>query len=77
MLNSTGAMTAAQKLNDADWHRQDLDGLSRGLLADGLGALVSALIGGGGVSAAGSSVSLTAAARATSRTIGYAVAAGF
>jgi xanthine permease XanP len=77
MLNSTGAMTAAQKLNDADWRRQDLDGLSRGLLADGLGALVSALIGGGGISAAGSSVSLTAAARATSRRIGYAVGVGF
>jgi xanthine permease XanP len=77
MLNSTGAMTAAQKLNDADWRRQDLDGLSRGLLADGLGALVSALIGGGGISAAGSSVSLTAAARATSRRIGYVVGVGF
>jgi NCS2 family nucleobase:cation symporter-2 len=76
-LNSIGAMTAAQRLNDADWHRQDLGGLSRGLLADGLGAIVSALIGGGGVSSGGSSVSLTAAARATSRTIGYAVAAGF
>jgi xanthine permease XanP len=77
VLNSTGAMTAAQKLNDADWHRQDLDGLSRGLFADGLGALVSALIGGGGISAAGASVSLTAAARATSRRIGYAVGVGF
>ncbi|HEY1856598.1 uracil-xanthine permease family protein [Acidocella sp.] len=76
-LNSMGAMTAAQKLNDADWHRQDLGGLSRGLLADGLGVVVSALIGGGGVSVSGSSVSLTAAARATSRTIGYAAAAGF
>lgn len=76
-LNSVGAMTAAQKLNDADWHRQDLDSLSRGLLADGLGTVVSALIGGGGVSASGSSVSLTAAARATSRRIGYAVAAAF
>jgi xanthine permease XanP len=76
-LNSVGAMTAAQRLNDADWHRQDLAGLSRGLLADGLGTIVSALIGGGGVSLSGSSVSLTAAARATSRTIGYAVAVGF
>jgi xanthine permease XanP len=77
MLNSTGAMTAAQRLNDADWRRQDLDGLSRGLFADGLGSLFSALIGGGGIAAAGSSVSLTAAARATSRRIGYAVAVGF
>jgi xanthine permease XanP len=76
-LNSVGAMTAAQRLNDADWHRQDLDGLSRGLLADGLGSVFSALIGGGGIAASASSVSLTAAARATSRRIGYAVAAGF
>ena len=76
-LNSTGAMTAAQKLNDADWRRQDLASLSRGLFADGLGCLVSALIGGGGIAAAGSSVSLTAAARATSRRIGYAAGVGF
>lgn len=76
-LNSVGALTAAQRLNDADWHRQDLDSLSRGLLADGLGTIVSAVIGGGGLASAGSSVSLTAAARATSRTIGYSVAVGF
>ena len=73
-LNSTGALTAAQKLNDADWNRQDLRGLSGGLLADGLGALISVLIGGG-ICASGSTVSLTAASRATSRTIGYAIAA--
>ncbi|MEA2791214.1 MAG: xanthine permease XanP, partial [Acetobacteraceae bacterium] len=75
-LNSIGALTAAQRLNDADWRRQDLDGLSRGLLADGLGTMVAALLGGAGVSASGSSVGLTSAARATSRAIGY-VAAGF
>ena len=76
-LNSTGALTAAQRLNDADWNRQDLDGLSRGLLADGLGTAISALLGGTGVALAGSSVSLSAAARATSRVIGYGTAAAF
>jgi NCS2 family nucleobase:cation symporter-2 len=75
-LNSTGALTAAQKLNDADWNRQDLRGLSGGLLADGLGAIISVLIGGGGICAAGSTVSLTAASRATSRTIGYVISVG-
>jgi NCS2 family nucleobase:cation symporter-2 len=77
LLNSIGALTAAQKLNDGNWNRQDLGSLSRGLLADGMAAAISALIGGGGIAMAGSSVSLTAAARATSRTIGYAVSAGF
>ena len=76
-LNSIGALTAAQKLNDADWNRQDLRGLSGGLVADGLAAVISGLIGGGGVCVSGSSVSLTAASRATSRTLGYAVAAAF
>lgn len=76
-LNGIGALTAAQRLNDADWRRQDLDGLSRGLLADGLGTMVSALLGGAGISASGSSVGLTAAARATSRVIGYVAAAFF
>jgi xanthine permease XanP len=75
-LNSIGALTAAQRLNDADWRRQDLTGMARGLLSDGLGTMVAALLGGAGVSASGSSVGLTAAARATSRAIGY-VAAGF
>jgi xanthine permease XanP len=75
-LNSIGALTAAQRLNNADWRRQDLDGLSRGLLADGLGTMIAALLGGAGVSASGSSVGLTSTARATSRSIGY-VAAGF
>jgi xanthine permease XanP len=76
-LNSTGALTAAQRLSDADWKRQDLDGLSRGLLADGLGTFLTALIGGSGLAASGSSVGLSANARATSAVIGYAVAAGF
>ena len=73
-LNSTGALTAAQRLNDADWKRQDYDGLSRGLLADGIGIIVAALIGSAGVAASGSSVGLTANARATSRVIGLAAA---
>lgn len=76
-LNSVGALTAAQRLHDADWHRQDLNGLSRGLLADGLGVMLSASLGGAGVCASGSSVSLTATARATSRIVGYGAAATF
>jgi NCS2 family nucleobase:cation symporter-2 len=76
-LNATGSITAAQRLADADWKRQDIDGLSRGLLADGLGTIVSALIGGGGVSVSGSAVGLTAAARATSRAIGSVASVGF
>jgi xanthine permease XanP len=76
-LNSIGALTAAQRLNDADWRRQDLEGLARGLLADGLGTMLSAILGGAGVSASGSSVGLTATARATSRAIGYVAAAVF
>ena len=73
-LNSIGALTAAQRLADRDWKRQDIDGLARGLFADSIGTIVSAAMGASGVSASGSSVSLTAAARATSRSIGYGVA---
>ena len=73
-LNSIGALTAAQRLADRDWKRQDIDGLSRGLLADSIGTILSAAIGASGVSSSGSSVGLTAAARATSRAIGYGVA---
>nr|WP_158747760.1 solute carrier family 23 protein [Acidisphaera sp. L21] len=76
-LNTIGALTAAQRLNNADWRRQDMEGLSRGLLADGIGTIIGAMIGGAGVAASGSSVGLTATARATSRSIGYAAAVGF
>ena len=76
-LNSIGALTAAQRINDADWKRQDIAGLSRGLLSDSLGTMVAALLGGAGVSASGSSVGLTATARATSRAIGYVAAPVF
>ncbi len=76
-LNSTGALTVAQRLDDADWRRQNLDSLSRGLLADGVGTILSALLGACGVSASAASVGLTANARATSRSIGYVVAGIF
>ena len=76
-LNSIGALTAAQRLNDADWKRQDLRNLSRGLYADALGASMTALIGGSGVSASPATVGLAASSRVTSRAVGYVVATAY
>jgi xanthine permease XanP len=76
-LNSVGALTAAQRLNDADWKRQDLRNLSRGLYADALGSSATALLGGSGVAASAGAVGLAASSRVTSRSVGYAVAAGY
>lgn len=76
-LNSLGALTAAQRLNDADWKRQDLGNISRGVYADVVGSSVTALIGGSGVSSSAAAVGLAASSRVTSLTLGYVIAAGY
>ena len=76
-LSTIACVTAAQKMNDADWRRQDLPSLSGGVLADGLGAILAALLGGVGQSASSAAVGLSASTQATSRSIAYAAALGF
>ena len=76
-LSTIACVTAVQKMNDADWRRQDLPSLAGGVLADGLGAILAALLGGVGQSASPAGVGLSASIQATSRTIAYAVALGF
>jgi xanthine permease XanP len=74
-LRTVGVITTAQRINDADWKRPDMDNISRGVAADGLGCLVAGLVNAPGMSSAASFVGLSSATAATSRTIGYAAAA--
>lgn len=76
-LSAIGCLTTAQKINDADWRRQELGSISRGVLADGLGSFVTALLGGVALTASASGIALSSTSQATSRVIGYPVAAAF
>jgi xanthine permease XanP len=72
-LKSVGDLTTCQKINDARWKRPDMDNISRGILADAIGAMSSGLLGGMGQSTSSSNVGLSIATGATSRVIAYAI----
>lgn len=76
-LRAVGALTTAQRINDADWKRPDMDNIARGIGADALGCFVGGLFGGQGMTIVTSLVALSAATKATSRRIAYAAAAFF
>lgn len=75
-LNSIGAVNAAQKINEVEWKRPDLERAARGVLSDGLACVVAGLLGGVGQAATSGAVGLSQATGATSRVIGFAIAAG-
>jgi len=74
-LRTVGVVTTAQRINDADWRRPDMDNIARGVFGDGLGCLVGGLVNAPGMSSAASFVGLSSATAATSRSIAYATAA--
>ena len=71
-LRTVGVVTPAQRINDADWKRPDMDNIARGIVGDGLGCLAGGLVGAPGMSSAASLVGLSSATQATSRAIAYA-----
>lgn len=74
VLRATGAITTAQEMNDANWHRADQQNLKKGLFADGLTAILGGAVGTTGLGCTPSSVGLSKASGATSRWIAYMVA---
>lgn len=72
-LNAVGAVTAAQKANDAAWVRPDMRNIGRGVLADGLCNMLAGLVGGVGQAATSGAVGLSVATGATSRVVGVAI----
>jgi xanthine permease XanP len=68
-VKTIGNLTTCQKINDADWKRPDMPSLKRGLLADGISASLSGLLGGMGQSTASSNIGLSLGTGATSRRI--------
>jgi xanthine permease XanP len=76
-LRAVGALTTAQRINDAGWKRPDMDNIQRGIGADAVGCFVGGLFGGQGMTIVTSLVALSAATKATSRRIAWAAAAFF
>lgn len=74
-LNAIGAITAAQRVEDPDWKRPDMDVLTRGITADGLANVVAGLLGGFGQASTSGAVGLSQATGANSRVIGFAIGA--
>ena len=68
-VKTVGDLTTCQRINDARWKRPDMDTISRGILADGMGALVAGILGGFGQSTSSSNIGLSIATGATSRII--------
>jgi len=74
-LKAMGNVTTCQKLNDADWVRPDMRSIGRGVAADGLGSLISGLLGGHGLNSSTPVVGLSNATGITSRSVAWPVAA--
>ncbi|HEY9569242.1 MAG TPA: solute carrier family 23 protein [Thalassobaculum sp.] len=72
-LNAIGAITAAQRVEDPDWKRPEMESLTRGITADGLTTLLAGLLGGFGQASTSGAVGLSQATAANSRVIGFAV----
>ncbi len=70
-LKTMGDLSTCQKINDADWKRPDLGNISRGILACGVGNLVSGAIGAVGQSISSSNIGLAMANGVTSRRVAY------
>lgn len=71
-LKSVGDITTCQKINDLEWKRPDMKNIGGGILADGLSAIISGLVGAMGQSTSSSNVGLSIGTGATSRKIAFA-----
>lgn len=73
-LKVIGNVTTCQKANDADWVRADMQSISRGVVADGLGSIVAGALGAHGLNSSTAAVGLSNATGVTSRNVAYSVA---
>jgi len=76
-MKAVGTLTICQRINDAAWVRPDSASNARGVTADGLGSVLSGLLGGVGVNTSTPSVGLVAATGVASRRVAYAAGAVF
>ena len=70
-LHSFGAVTSAQRFNDANWKRPDMQSVRAGIMAEGLTNILSSFFNGLPITCSGGAVSLAAATGCTSRYLAY------
>jgi|APLak6261673822_1056097.scaffolds.fasta_scaffold03338_3 NCS2 family nucleobase:cation symporter-2 len=70
-LHGFGALVAAQRFNDADWKRPDLQLIKQGIIAEGLTNFCNSLLNGLPLTSSGGAVSLAASTGCTSRYLAY------
>jgi NCS2 family nucleobase:cation symporter-2 len=75
VLKVIGNVTTAQKASQAGWVRADMRSISRGVLADGLGAVAAGSLGAPGINSSTGAVGLATATGVVSRRIGWSVVA--
>jgi NCS2 family nucleobase:cation symporter-2 len=76
-LRVMGDISNAQRLNDADWVRPNFTSLAGGVSANGVAMIFCGLVGSFGINSYSSSIGLSGATGVTSRSVGYAIGAGF
>ena len=72
-MKAAGTITVAQRINDANWVRPDMETITRGVLADGLSSALAGAVGAFGVNTSTPSVGLSSATGVASRQISFAV----
>ena len=70
-LKTMGDLTVCQRINDADWVRPDLNGISRGTLANALGTAFAGIVGTTGYTTSSSNIGLAGATGVTSRRVAH------
>ena len=76
-MKAAGTITVCQKTNDADWTRPDMQSVTRGVLADGLGTTAAGVLGGVGTNTSTPVVGLAQATGVASRQVAIVVGAIF
>jgi xanthine permease XanP len=76
-VRAMGDISNAQRLNDADWVRPDFTSLTGAVSANGVAMIFCGLVGSFGINSYSSSIGLSGATGVTSRSVGYAIGAGF
>ncbi|MDD5276293.1 MAG: solute carrier family 23 protein [Methylovulum sp.] len=74
-LHGFGALAAAQRFNDTNWKRPDLQLIKQGVFAEGLTNICNSLLNGLPLTSSGGAVSLAASTGCTSRYLAYSLAA--
>jgi Xanthine/uracil permeases len=76
-LRVVGVLTTCQQMNDAAWRRPDMESISGGVIADGIGCAIGGALAAPGMSASPSLVGIEKITGVTSRIVAWPSPAGW